>query len=178
MFSCNLLSRVINQLIIPSMELSKSRGVGRPAVSQVGRVDRDAGHVNQCPPWPRDLPLPSNTPKYKEPLNSCPHSVTTKSHVHLQTHLLSLHHESHRGRSYVSFLHCQQSDHFKPKTICLKLWWLSGKESACQCRRRGFNFWSGKIPWRRKQQPTLVFLPGESHGAWQAAVHGDTQSGT
>jgi len=25
-------------------------------------------------------------------------------------------------------------------------WWLSGKEPACQCRRRGFNPWSGKIP--------------------------------
>ena len=25
-------------------------------------------------------------------------------------------------------------------------WWLSGKESACQCRRHGFNPWSGKIP--------------------------------
>ena len=23
---------------------------------------------------------------------------------------------------------------------------------------------SGRSPWRRKQQPTLVFLPGESHG--------------
>ena len=22
----------------------------------------------------------------------------------------------------------------------------------------------GKIPWRREWQPTLVFLPGESHG--------------
>ena len=41
------------------------------------------------------------------------------------------------------------------------------KESACQCRRlkrRGFNPWVDKIPWRRKWQPTLVFLPGESHG--------------
>ena len=28
--------------------------------------------------------------------------------------------------------------------------WLSGKESACQCRRHGFNPWVGKIPWRRK----------------------------
>ena len=28
------------------------------------------------------------------------------------------------------------------------------KESACQCRRRGFNPWVGKIPWRRKWQPT------------------------
>ena len=27
-----------------------------------------------------------------------------------------------------------------------------------------FETWVGKIPWRRKWQPTLVFLPGESHG--------------
>ena len=43
----------------------------------------------------------------------------------------------------------------------------SGKEYACQCRRhrrRGFNPWVGKIPWRRKCQPTPVFLPEESHG--------------
>ena len=43
-------------------------------------------------------------------------------------------------------------------------WWLSDKESACQCRRPGFNPWVGKIPWVRKWQPTLVFLPGKSHG--------------
>ena len=24
--------------------------------------------------------------------------------------------------------------------------------------------WDGKMPWRRKWQPTLVFLPGKSHG--------------
>ena len=45
-------------------------------------------------------------------------------------------------------------------------WWLRDKEPACQCRsrRRWFDFWVGKIPWRRKWQPTPVFLPGESHG--------------
>ena len=42
--------------------------------------------------------------------------------------------------------------------------WLSGKESACQCRRLGFDSWSGKIPWGRKCQPTPVFLLGKSHG--------------
>ena len=26
------------------------------------------------------------------------------------------------------------------------------------------NPWVGKIPWRRKWQPTPIFLPGESHG--------------
>ena len=33
-----------------------------------------------------------------------------------------------------------------------------------QCRRPGLDPWVGKIPWRRKWQPTPVFLPGESHG--------------
>ena len=27
-----------------------------------------------------------------------------------------------------------------------------------------FDPWVGKIPWRRKWQPTSVFLPGESYG--------------
>ena len=43
-------------------------------------------------------------------------------------------------------------------------WWLSGKESACQCRRCGFSPWVRKFPWRRKWLPPLVFLPGKSHG--------------
>ena len=42
--------------------------------------------------------------------------------------------------------------------------WVISKESACQCRRRGFNPWVGKIPWRRAWQPTPVFLPGKSRG--------------
>ena len=25
-------------------------------------------------------------------------------------------------------------------------WWLIGKESTCQCRKHGFDPWSGKIP--------------------------------
>ena len=37
----------------------------------------------------------------------------------------------------------------------------SGKASV---KRRGFDSWIGKIPWRRAWQPTPVFLPGESHG--------------
>jgi len=30
-------------------------------------------------------------------------------------------------------------------------------------KRIGINLWVGKIPWRRKWQPTLAFLPGEFH---------------
>ena len=44
------------------------------------------------------------------------------------------------------------------------LWWLSGKESACQCRRHrrgGFNPWVGKILSRRKWKPTLEFFTGK-----------------
>ena len=43
----------------------------------------------------------------------------------------------------------------------------SGKKPTCQCRRcKRFRFspWVRKIPWRRKWQPTPVFLPGKSHG--------------
>ena len=60
----------------------------------------------------------------------------------------------------------------------------SGKEPACQCRRHKwhrFDPWVGKIPWRRQWQPTLVFLPGESHGhrsTWQVAVHRAAQCWT
>ena len=42
----------------------------------------------------------------------------------------------------------------------------SGKEPGCQCRRHkrcGFDPWVGKIPQRRKWQPTYVFLPGKPH---------------
>ena len=42
-----------------------------------------------------------------------------------------------------------------------------GKETACQCRRqkrRQFDPWVRKIPWRKAWQPTPVFLPGEFHG--------------
>ena len=42
--------------------------------------------------------------------------------------------------------------------------WLISKETPCQCRRCEFHPWSGKIPWRRKWQPTPAFLPGKSHG--------------
>ena len=43
-------------------------------------------------------------------------------------------------------------------------WWLR-RESVClQCRRPGLDPWVGKIPWRRKWQPTPVFFPGESQG--------------
>ena len=39
-----------------------------------------------------------------------------------------------------------------------------GKESTSSAGDLGFDPWVGKIPCRRKWQPTPGFLPGESHG--------------
>ena len=39
-----------------------------------------------------------------------------------------------------------------------------GKSVWLQRGRTGFDPWVGKIPWRRKWQPTPVLLPGKSHG--------------
>ena len=41
-----------------------------------------------------------------------------------------------------------------------------------EMQRCGFNSWVGKIPQRRKWQPTPVFLPGKSHGQEE---HGRSQ---
>ena len=46
-----------------------------------------------------------------------------------------------------------------------------GNESACQCRRPGFNSWVRTIPWRRAWLPTPVFLPGEFHEQRSLAGH-------
>ena len=51
--------------------------------------------------------------------------------------------------------------------------WLSGREFTFKCRRCRFDPWVRKIPWRRKQLPTAMFLPGKSHGqrSRQTIVH-------
>ena len=58
------------------------------------------------------------------------------------------------------------------------------KELSCQCRRhktRGFDPCVGKILWRRKWQPTPVFMPGKSQGQRSLAGYslwGCTESDT
>ena len=57
--------------------------------------------------------------------------------------------------------------HPHTSTKFLLKWLPGGEEPTCQSRkgkRRGFDPWVGKIPWRRAWQPTAVFLPGEFHG--------------
>ena len=50
-------------------------------------------------------------------------------------------------------------------------WVLSGGfpddsviKNPYQCWRHQFNPWVGKVPWKRKLQPTPAFLPGKSQG--------------
>ena len=59
----------------------------------------------------------------------------------------------------------------------------SGKEPACQCRRhkrRGFNPWVGKIPWRKYGNPLQYSCLGNpiEREAWQSPVHRIAESQT
>ena len=50
-------------------------------------------------------------------------------------------------------------------------------KNLLQCRRHRrheFNPWVRKIPWRRKQQPIPILLPGKFHGkgTWQTTAQG------
>ena len=49
----------------------------------------------------------------------------------------------------------------KIRVIKVLPWWLSGIETACS---EGDALRVRQIPWRRKCQPTPVFLPVKSHG--------------
>ena len=60
-------------------------------------------------------------------------------------------------------------------------WWAAVHGVAqSQTRLSNFTFIFTFMHWRRKWQPTPVFLPGESQdgGAWWAAVYGVAQSWT
>ena len=68
-----------------------------------------------------------------------------------------------------------------PSLLCLPHWQVgslplgsfpggsNGKTVCLQCWRPRFNPWVGKIPWRRKRQPTPVLLPGKFHG-WRNLI--------
>ena len=58
--------------------------------------------------------------------------------------------------------------------------WLSGRESACQCRRYRFSPWVNKIPWRRNSNPLQYYYweNPKDRETWWATVHGVTKSQT
>ena len=60
-------------------------------------------------------------------------------------------------------------------------WWLSGKESACQCRRCRFDLWDGEDPLGEKMATHSSILAWKNfmdRGAWWAIVHGVAESQT
>ena len=59
-------------------------------------------------------------------------------------------------------------------------WWLSGKESVCQCRRCGFTPGSGRFP-EEGNDKSLQYPYLENpidRRPWWATVHGVTKSQT
>ena len=54
--------------------------------------------------------------------------------------------------------------HWAQVSTSLMAWQVKNHLQRRRHRRCRFDPWVGKIPWRRKQQPAPVFLPGESHG--------------
>ena len=77
----------------------------------------------------------------------------------------------HKGLSTKQELNLREAKS-APVSFRIALTWVfpggaSGKEPSCHCRRckrHGFDPWVRKIPWRREQHPTPIFLPGEFHG--------------
>ena len=53
----------------------------------------------------------------------------------------------------------------------VKAWFPGGSVGKASARNVGpwFDPWDGKIPWRRKRQPTPVLLPRKFHG-WRSLV--------
>ena len=86
----------------------------------------------------------------------------------------------------------EDKDHTKPNSMENEKYiesnahtprWLCGKRSACQCRRcrrREFDPWVGKIPWRRNSNPLQYSCLENSieRGAWCATVHEVAKSQT
>ena len=56
-------------------------------------------------------------------------------------------------------------------------WWLSGKESTCQCRRHRFDLWVTKISREGNGNPCQYSCFGNpmNSGTWQAIVYGVTK---
>ena len=69
--------------------------------------------------------------------------------------------------------HCQSWTNWAFVTLWSGLpWWLRQWRLCVKYRRRRFNPWVMKIPWRKKWQPIPVFLPGESYGQRSLAGYG------
>ena len=80
---------------------------------------------------------------------------------------MSSHMEGARGLSSVSLLRTVNPSWGFPEGSVVK--------NPPANERREFDPWVGKVPWRRKWQPTPLFLPGKSLG--QRSLVGDSPWG-
>ena len=83
-----------------------------------------------------------------------------------------------RGHRWAANRACSYGSKFL--TLFLVLVMKNPPANAGVIKRHGFDPWVRKIPWRRKWQPTPVFLPGNplDREAWWATVHRVTKSWT
>ena len=82
--------------------------------------------------------------------------------------------EAPPGGQERALLSTNSSDLSRTLPVLWLLWWLSGKEPTCQCRRRGYHPLIGKIPWRRNGNPLQYSCLEDptDRGTWRAALHG------
>ena len=135
-----------------------------------------------------------------------PEAASTSSFIHplilhsKTKHSLNVYYIA--GTGGTTLLKTNQGNLCPPWASCWHRW----KRIYLFCRRCGYNPWVGKTAWRKKRQPTPMFLPGEFHrqrslvdcsppgssvyeilqcsclenfidrGAWWAAVHGVAES--
>ena len=80
--------------------------------------------------------------------------MNTHTHTHTHTHNQCTENVT-KASSFHLIPNTLGSDYFHFKITCLAglPWWLSGKESACQCRRHGFDPQSGKLPCAEQSSP-------------------------
>ena len=72
--------------------------------------------------------------------------------------------KSHEQRSLAHYSLCCRKELDTTEKLTELSWWLSGERICLQRRRPRFDPWVGVIPWKRKCQPTPVFLPEKSYG--------------
>ena len=117
------------------------------------------------PPSGTSLPLPP-TPSHT--------SIVTENSIEIYTlplHYLSSCPQANCSKYYQLFLQNIDSQilaHIRvpSRTVSHTLGFPGGSvvKNAPAMQELRFDPWVEKIPWRRKWQPTPVFLPGESHG--------------
>ena len=69
-----------------------------------------------------------------------------------------------RSKSFPEHMPYPRNDRTNSELLLYGASLVAQRVKRLQCWRPGFAPWVGKIPWRRKWQPTPIFFPGESNG--------------